>query len=168
MTAWVNADGLTVNFGNDQAVAAKAGQVSTAGEEQQLVVRIVGADVPATDAPVSIYAGIPQNAIIISAELYVTTAFVGVNATLDIGLMSDDGDGTYTTLDDDGLDAAIATTALDTLNGADDYTLCDGALIGTRPAAVAGGRDFLVSYGYNTAAFTAGEATLVIKYKKTA
>ena len=165
---WVNSDGLTVRFGLEQAAPGLTGKVSTAGEMQQLVVTINGVDVPATDAPVSIYTGIPQNTIIVSAELYVTTAFVGVNATLDVGLMSDDGDGTYTTLDDDGLIAQLATTGMDTLNGADDYQTGSGALVGTRPTAVAGGRDFLVSYGYNTAAFTAGVAQLVITYKKTA
>lgn len=165
---WVNSDGLTVRFGNEQAAVAKTGRVSTAGEDQQLVVLINGVDVPTADAPISIYSGIPQNAIILSAELYVTTAFVGAGATLDVGLWSDDGDGTYTVVDDDGLIAALATTSMDTLNGADDYQTGGGALVGLRPTAVTGGRDFLVSYGYNTAAFTAGVATLVIKYRKTA
>lgn len=165
---WVNADGLTVRFGLEQAEVAKAGVVRTAGEDQELVVLIKGVDVPSADAPISIYTGIPQNAVILTAELYVTTAFAGVNATLDIGIWSDDGDGTYTVVDDDGLFAALATTSMDTLNGADDYQVGAGALIGIRPTAVAGARDFLVSYGYNTAAFTAGEATLVISYRKTA
>ena len=52
------------------------------------------------------------------------------------------------------------------MHGADDYTVCDGALIGTRLAAVAGARDLLVSTHYNTAAFTDGEATLIIKYRR--
>ena len=165
---WVNADGLTVRFGNEQAAVAKTGVVDTAGELQQLVVLINGVDVPSTDAPISIYTGFPQNAVIVNAELYVTTAFAGTNATLDIGVWSDDGDGTYTVVDKDGLFAQVATTALDTLNGADDYQVGAGALVGTRPAAVAGGRDFLISASYNTAAFTAGVATMVLTYRKTA
>ena len=165
---WVNSDGLTVRFGLEQAAVAKVGRVSTAGEDQQVVALINGVDVPSTDAPLSIYTGIPQNAVIVNAELYVTTAFAGTNATLDIGLWSDDGDGTYTVVDKDGLFAQIATTALDTLNGADDYAVGAGALVGTRPTAVTGGRDFLISCAYNTAAFTAGVATLVVTYRKTA
>ena len=166
MATWVNSDGLRVNFGLDQVTPERAAKVNTLGEVKQLVVKILGTEVPSTDAPLSKMTGIPDKAFIVSAQLYVTTAFVGASATLDIGLWSDDGDGTYTVIDMDGIDAAIATTALDTVGqGADDFTECDGALVGVRLNTVAGGRDVLVSTHYNTAAFTAGEATLVINYK---
>lgn len=166
MTAWVNNDGLAVKFGLDQATPDRVSKVSTAGEVKQLVVKIVGTEVPATDAPLSSLTGLPDKAFIISAQLYVTTAFVGSSATLDIGLWSDDGDGTYTVIDMDGIGVAIATTALDTVGqGADDFTECGGALIGVRLSTISGARDVLVSTHYNTAAFTAGEATLVINYK---
>ena len=162
---WLN-DGLLQRFGLEQAAAAKTGVVRTAGENQQLVVHIKGTDVPTTDAPIHVDAQIPQGSIIITAELFITTAFAGTNATLDVGYMSDDGDGTYTTGDDDGFIAQLATTSMDTLNGADDYQVGSGAAIAVKIAEVTGGRPLVVSYGYNTAAFTAGEADLVITYRR--
>ena len=138
--------------------------------------------------------GIPSGAHIISATLYVTEAFTsGGSGTLTIGLWNDDGDGTYTVLDSDGIDATIAKTAIDaiadlsvvitgdtgqpaaflpiTVNQAidaiGDHLACDGALVGSAAAALAGtaGRPLYVSAIFATAAFTAGVADLVIKYR---
>jgi hypothetical protein len=74
--------------------------------------------------------------------------------------MTDDNDGTYSTKDDNGIDAAIAVAAL-----TDNASIaCNGALVGTT-VTDSNGLPMPVSYGYNTAAFTAGVAELVIKYK---
>ena len=76
--------------------------------------------------------------------------------------MDDDGDGTFSTNDDNGIDAAIAVATL----VADYDTVPDGALMGTSPVngAVAA-LPLFPSYGYNSAAFTAGAATLVLRYR---
>ena len=159
---WVNDDGLVVRFGTEQGTADKAGSPRTAGDVSELVVKITGTDVPSTDAPVSTQVGIPDGAYLMSATLYVSTAFTsGGAATLDIGLFNDDGDGTYSANDADGIDAAIAITAID---ADDDEIACDGALVGTTLAGT-GDRPLYVSYGYGTAAYTAGEAELVIQYR---
>ena len=111
MPYWTNDDGLNLRFGVDRATPAKMGRVSTAGDEQELVVSIDYSDVGSTDAVVGTHplAGLPDSASIVSATLHVTEAFTsGGSATLDIGLFNDDGDGTYSTNDDNGIDAAIA------------------------------------------------------------
>lgn len=159
---FINADGLELRFGNEQAKVAEGGKISTRSDEQELVINIVGVDVPTVDAPVEKHVGLPQGAYLVSADLVVTTAFTsGGSATLDLGLMIDDGDGTYSTFDDDGIDAAIAVAALT----ADAVIATNGALIGTVLATQASVRPYVVSSGFNTAAFTAGEANLHIKYR---
>jgi hypothetical protein len=164
MTVWTNSDGLKVRFGLDQAVKSVVGKPTVAGEKQQLVITINGVDVPSTDAPIEYPApGIPQGATIVSATLFVTTAFTsGGSATLDVGLIADDGDNTFTTEDDDGLLSAIAVATL--ADGA--QVTMDGAYATTQVGTETHGRDYLVSYGYNTEAFTAGVGKLVIEYIK--
>jgi len=164
MTVWTNDDGLRVRFGASKSAIAPGGEVATEGDLRELVLSFNGTDVPATasQVPITEEAGIPSGAYIESATLYVTTAFVGATATLDLGLWYDDGDGTYTVVDADGIDAAIAITAID---AADDKISCDGALIGTTVTDSTNGRPILISTGYGTAAFTAGVADLVIRYR---
>ena len=94
-----------------------------------------------------------------------TTAFTsGGSATLTMGLWNDDGDGTYSVYDADGIDATIALTAIDAIG---DHVLCDGAKVGSGSGVLAGtgSRDLYVSALYATAAFTAGEAELAIVYR---
>jgi len=163
MVEWVNDDGLLVRFGLDQAKIAREGKVSVKGEEAELVVTIVGTEVPATASQL-LYkqAGLPQGAHLVSATFYTDVIFTsGGAATLDIGLWSDDGDGTYTVNDANGIDAAVAITAIDALG---EVVACDGALVGTVVPTVTGGRPLVVSVGYGTAAYTAGQGRLVIKY----
>tara|TARA_R110000803_G_scaffold38016_2_gene82052 strand:- start:915 stop:1430 length:516 start_codon:yes stop_codon:yes gene_type:complete len=164
---WTNSDGLNVRFGLEKGSVAKEGVISTLGDESVLQVKIVGTDLGSADAPIATHplAGIPTGAHLISATLYVTEAFTsGGSGTLTLGLWNDDGDGTFSVIDADGIDATIAKTALDAIG---DHVACDGALVGTGTAAIAGtgGRPVFVSGLYATAAFTAGEADLVIKYR---
>lgn len=160
---WTNDDGLNVRFGLEKAEVGVGGELDFDGDQHEMRFKITGSDVPATDAPVETVpeAGIPDGAKVISATLYVTAAFVGASATLDIGLFHDDGDGTYSTYDDNGIDAAVATTTLI----ADAVIACDGAVVGGAVIAGTGNRPVYLSTGYNTAAFTAGTADLVIRYR---
>jgi len=168
MVEWVNNDGLLVRFGNDQAVIPASGMPSVKGVEQQLVIKMVAVDITDVDVAALIYreAGLPQKAILVGADLYVTTAFTSAGSpTLDLGLFHDDGDGTFTAEDVDGFDVDIALTALDSvgatvaLNGAyvdgtDDVVPNDSA-----------GRDLYFSAGFQTTdKYTAGEAIIVIRY----
>ena len=140
------------------------------GDLHELRVEFTFADIAAADAVVGTHplAFVPDNVHIASATLYVTTAFAGSSAALDIGLFNDDGDGTYSDNDQNGIDAAIAVTAIDAIG---DEVACDGALVGSGAAATAGtgNRPLAVTVGENDAnAFTAGEATLIIRYRSSA
>ncbi len=162
---WVNDDGLEVRFGTEKATLRLGGRLSTYGAMGEARVKILGAKVPSTDAPIDKKVTIPSNSYLdaVTSQLFVDTVFAsGGSATLDIGLMNDDGDGTYSTLDDNGVDAAIAVGTL-----ALDYdTVPDGAQMGTSPVnSSTATLPLAISYGYNTAAFTAGAATLVLRYR---
>ena len=151
---WTNKDGLVVGFGTRGVETTYSAKASRGGPEQQIVMRIRGADL--ADAVVAdqlIHAPIiPAGAFIKSAYLQVDTAFEGVNAVLDIGVYKlSDG----TAVDDDGIDAAIATATL----VASYDVACDGAEVGKEQAVAC-----KIAASYDTAAFTAGEATLIVTY----
>lgn len=166
MTIWLNDDGLDVRFGLAAAAVARGSHLSTYGEVNEMALDLLGVNVPATasQVPIDKSAMLPPGALIVSATLYVDTAFVGATATLDLGVMGDDGDGTYTVIDADGIDVDIAITAID---AADDEIACDGADIGTVPVnAVNAALPTLISAGYATAALTAGRGLLLVKWRK--
>ena len=158
--SWTNSDGLVVRFGTDKGTEKNSGTTED-GVHRTLVHKFAFGDVANTDVtaadPESPF--IPADSVITRATLYVTTAFVGATATLDIGLKVAAGTNT----DDDGIDAAIAVTALDaigdaiTCNGA--YVASVGNLTGLRITA-----DQYIMTTWDTAAFTAGAATLVVEY----
>ena len=82
---WTNDDGLNVRFGTERAALSVEGHVSTMGDEQEAVFSITGTDITSADALLSAHptVGIPDGSHIISATLYVTTAFTsGGSATL--------------------------------------------------------------------------------------
>jgi hypothetical protein len=117
---------------------------------------ITGTDLAASAAtPQDHDAFIPAGSFITSASLIVTSAFTsGGSATLTIGAYQQDG----TTVDADGIDATVALAAL----AANKGVACDGALVGG--TATVGANDVYIEANYGTAAFTAGEAKLVIEY----
>jgi hypothetical protein len=124
------------------------------GMRQQAIVEIKGADLADSDVARQLAYGItiPADALLESAKLFVTTAFVGATATMDIGTY-DASSGAA--IDDNGVAAALAVASL-----SDNAVIaCAGALIGTVLAA-----NSKIGVSYNTAAFTAGEATLVVEY----
>tara|TARA_R110002020_G_scaffold166823_2_gene354975 strand:+ start:6368 stop:6883 length:516 start_codon:yes stop_codon:yes gene_type:complete len=165
---YTNADGLNIRFGLEKATAHKEGRFSTSGDTHQHITKIVGTDLASSATLVSTHpvAGIPDGAHIVSATLYVTEAFTsGGSGTLTIGLFNDDGDGTFSVNDADGIDATIAKTAIDAIG---DHVACDGALVGSGSGVLAGtgDRPLFVCANYGTAAMTAGKADLIIEYRK--
>lgn len=155
---WLNDDGLYVRFGTDQAESAVTGCPSTFGTERELVVDIDYSELPAFgDASTFIntipVTALPSGVILKSGTITVTTGFTsGGAATLTLGLAEKDG----TAIDADGIDAAIALTAIDTPG---EEVVCDGALIGTKLAATG-----YVTVDVGVADYTAGRAKLVLKY----
>jgi len=153
--SYVNADGLEVLTAGEQGTAAKRG-TSLSSQKKSLVMNITGTEVPSSVAtPQDHDAFIPAGSYITSASLIVSTAFTsGGSATLTIGTYTQAG----AAVDADGIDATIALAAI----GADKAVACNGAAVGG--TATVGGADVYVEAIYGTAAFTAGEAKLVIEY----
>lgn len=159
--SWSNEDGLVVRFGTEKAEVTNQG-ATAANVHKTLVHKFTYADVADTDTAAASPndSFIPAGSVIVRATLYVTTAFVGATAVLDLGLKVAAGTNT----DDDGIDAAIAVTALD---AAGDVIRCDGAYVLAETGNLTGIRltaDQYIMTTYDTAAFTAGAATLVVEY----
>lgn len=154
--SWTNADGLTVLMHGEQGQVKDNGS-TTESMTQTLIVDIDdGSTIPATAAtPAANDAYIPAGSYIKNAYLIVETAFAGATAVLNIGTYQKDG----TTIDADGIDAAIAVTAIDAAN---DVVVCDGAQVGG--VVTVGANDAYVKVDYDTAAFTAGKAKLYVEY----
>lgn len=158
---WNNADGLQVMYGTEQGRANRVGTVKTFGPRNsvKVVIDVVNSNLVSgtTGARVALVDNlvIPQGALITSARLTVLTAFTSSGSgTLDIGLAKLDG----TELDFDGIDAAIATSAL---NAVGKTVACDGALI-NGVALTAPGVAYIKA---GTAAFQLGKAEVIIEYK---
>lgn len=161
MTISVNADGLSVRYGTSQGTVNVVGSPAQAGAYKTVVIDFGYQDLNAYTVADSFFGGtpdvvIPAGSAIVSATLYVTTAFdSGSTATLDLGFLKYDG----TELDYNGIDVTIAETAIDT---AGKSVACDGALVGGALLAY----DAYPSYGVNTATFTTGQGQLTITYYK--
>jgi hypothetical protein len=153
-TPWTNDDGLNIHFGPRDTQNGRAAKVSKGGQEQEIIVIVEATKL--TDAvaasDVDRAAIIPSGAYVKSADIYVDEAFTsGGSAVLDIGLYQPDG----TAIDDDGIDSAVALGAL-----VDDAEISgNGAVVGTSVS-----NDAVVAASYDTAAFTAGRARVVVKY----
>ena len=154
--SYVNADGLEILTSGEEGTAAKKGTVLS-GHKKALVLNLTGTELPSGAAtPQDHDAFIPANSYITSATVIISTAFTsGGSATLTVGAYQQDG----TAIDADGVDATIALSAL---NASTKAVACDGALVGG--TATVGGADVYIEAIYGTAAFTAGEAKLVIEY----
>lgn len=155
--SYTNADGLRIMTYGDQGVVKNGG--STVDGKLVLTLNLSGLGSSIAAADIDPYEGfIPAGAVITGATLVMTNpATSGGSATLTIGTYNAAG----TAIDADGIDAAIALTAIDADN---DVVRCDGA-----QAAGVGGKlaaNAYVKAIYGTAAFTAGTAKLVIDYVK--
>jgi hypothetical protein len=152
-STWDNADGLRVLFNarpTENSIAGESAGRTGSSKKVEMIFR--GEDLAATAATADARAVvIPAGAFILSATLYVSELFVGATATLDVGTQ----DLTGVAIDADGLVAAAAVASL--VAGA--KIVGAGAQIGTKLASAA-----RLDASYNTAAFTAGAARLVVEY----
>lgn len=158
--SYTNADGLRILTDADQGRVGGEG-VTARSARQVLVIDIAGTSVGSSFGASNIdplAPAIPANAIIVNADLVITTPFTsGGAATLTIGTYNAAG----TAIDADGIDATIAITAIDA-DG--DVVQCDGAQVSG--LVTVGGAAAYVGAIYGTAAFTAGAAKLIIEYIK--
>ena len=161
MTIRINDDGLKERYGPRASTEGEtaARKVSSSSLEQEIRLEITGENLgdTLTTSDVNSAVMIPAQSLIKTAYLVVDEAFTsGGSAVLDLGTYTAAG----AAIDDDGIDAALAVAAL-----VDNYVVdpCDGALVGTVVTA-----DSYLGATYDTAAFTAGHATLVVTYVKNA
>lgn len=156
--SWMNDDGLFVRFGTEKPEPALGGESSTDGFKRKVTINLKYSDLAATGTEKIIAEGVflPDGAVLDSATFTVTTAFAGATATLTFGLIDSDRSTAY---DADGIDAAIAVTAIDAVG---DTINCDGAVVGTTISN--SGTPVMVTATEGTAAFTAGEGVLELEY----
>lgn len=112
-----------------------------------------GGDTP--DQPSQMEARLPAGSYIWSATLLVKDVFDSASDTATLGIGTFDSAGAA--IDADGIDAAIAETALD---AAGDSVECDGAQVG----GLALSEDAWIGAVWGTEAFTAGSARLIVEY----
>jgi hypothetical protein len=152
--SYTNADGLFILTDGEQ------GTINITGAETDEVVVL---DLDLTDLPgagdiTALNAFVPAGAYIKEAFLIMSEGATSAGSTtLDIGLAKQDG----TPIDADGIDAAIAKTAIDAVG---EVVRCDGALSGG--TATVGADDAYVYFTVGTGPFTAGKAKLAINYVK--
>jgi hypothetical protein len=160
--SYTNADGLRVLTFGAQGVVAPSGQTAVSPEQvlvQKITLTALGTTFGASN--IDPYAPfIPAGSVITGADLVITAAATsGGSATLTIGTYNAAG----TAIDADGIDATVALTAIDATG---DVVRCDGA----QAAGVLGyvSANAYIGALYATAAYTAGEATLIVRYVKIA
>jgi hypothetical protein len=98
---------------------------------------------------------VPANARILKATLRVLTAFAG-GTSYNVGLYTEAG----AAIDADGIDAAVALTAIDAVG---DAVLCDGALVNALVGIGAAAGQLVVAA---TGTFTAGKAVLEVEFEE--
>jgi len=157
MGTWLNADGLYIKSGVDEAKHATGGAYAEGGAG----ITVIEVDLDATKlatASQTILSDtifVPKGFRVEGVEVYVTQAFTsGGAATLDVGLVRTDR---ATELDHDGFVAAQALAGL--INNA--KVNGSGALVGT---SLANAGHLVAKAG--TAAFTAGKAKVRLKLNK--
>lgn len=157
--SYTNADGLRVLTNADQGAVKTQG---TAGNDpvQVLVVDLtftgIGSSFGASNIDLN-NPYIPAGSLIKRADLVMTTAATsGGAATLTLGTYNAAG----TAIDADGIDAAVALTAIDAIG---ETVRCDGAHL-TTGGYVA--ENAYIGAIYGTAAYTAGVGKLYVEYVK--
>lgn len=154
---WTNKDGLNVGFGTrDVDTNASASVVAGDGQKRRAVMKVVGTGLAAAPTAGQLENAIvvPAGAYILSAMFYVSTAFVGVGAALEVGGwtvadVADDANGFVT-----ATEAAIGNIDAD-----DDAVTGAGAYVGTHLAT-----SVKLAAQNNGTAFTAGVGSLVVEY----
>lgn len=158
--SYTNADGLYVLTFKDKGEVLPQG-VTAESPRSALIMDLTLTEVGSTFGAANLtpnFPFIPAGSVIVGATLVMTTAATsGGAATLTIGTYNAAG----TAIDADGIDAAVALTAIDA-DG--DVVRCDGA----QAAGVLGyvSENAYIGAIYGTAAYTAGAAKLVVEYIK--
>lgn len=161
MGTWTNNDGLYIRMGTDEATATLGGEFPTPVAGMHVAeVRITLTGLALTSSVMANTTIIPSGATIHKVEVIAETAATsGGSAALNVGLHRLDR---TTAIDADGLVAALALTAIDTLGETSELhkgSTGAGALIGTELT-----NPGVIVADYDTAAYTAGEALIRVYY----
>lgn len=162
--SWNNNDGLFLKFGTEKSTSVKAGEYRFDGPLHMIELDL---DLTTVASSAAVASGadqvaIPKNAIVEKIETVARVAAVGVNATLNLGLIRRDRS---TEIDFDGLLAAIPTTSMDAVGETVTHSKGStyaGALVGTTVGAT---YPAYLSVDYDTAAFTDGRVLVRIYYR---
>lgn len=163
---WTNNDGLVVGFGRHTEDNNVAAVTSDRSGRKTMRMKVDLTTLPDTFAAANRTpqaAVIRRGSVIHEATIRVITAATSGGApTLDIGLW-----GTNDVVDDaDGIDAAIALTAIDAVG---EVVQCDGAVVnGVVSAGATANSDVVIAPSYNTAVYTAGEIEIEVVYTEPA
>ena len=156
--AWYNNDGLLIKYGVEEAATGGGGEFTWKGPFTEVEIDVQWNKLNAfgTRTILDETVRIPNGVLLTSAEFEVVVPFTsGGSATLDLGFYDMDRTTAY---DADGIDAAIALTAIDAVG---ETVTCDGALINT---ILANNTPNLLSATVGTANFTAGQGKLRLRY----
>ncbi|RTL05360.1 hypothetical protein EKK58_08140 [Candidatus Dependentiae bacterium] len=157
--SYTNADGLRVLTNGDHG-AVKTQGTATSGMKQVIVVDITFTALGTTFGASNIDLNnpfIPAKSLITRADLVMTSAATsGGTPTLDIGTYNAAGSA----IDADGIDAAIALTAIDA-NG--ETVRCDGAHLTTAGLITA---DAYIGITRSAPTYTGGVGKLYVEYIK--
>jgi hypothetical protein len=162
---WMDNTGLYQKYGTDQTVTQTGGEYRNDGALREIEFKITLASLTTTTSTV-----VPgMDNVFMPAGMFIeeiqvindVAATSGGSATLNIGLVRTDRS---TEIDYDGLVAALALASVDATG--ERVTLTKGstgagALVGATTANVG----HFVAY-YGTAAFTAGQVTVRVRYRK--
>lgn len=159
---WTNSDGLVVGFGTHSVDNNVPAEDANGGAFKVAKLFITGTALEDTVTVASLppqSLRLPRGTTIKSAKFQVVVPFTsGGAATLDIGTFAADA----TADDADGIDAAIALTAIDAIG---EVVVCDGALVnGTIPAGATSNSEVIIAASYNAAVYTAGTGILTVEY----
>ena len=161
-TSWTNNDGLVVYYGTRDVENKRVRKVSDRSLYTTVVLDFTYDDLPAWTQDDKGMVAIPANSWIKEAYVQTIVPIAGTTPTLTIGLEKDDGDGTKSAIDADGIDAAIAAAALSSVG---EVVVCDGDLVGYDATAIVGigsNDGYVVATTGGTV--TAGEFRLVLTY----
>lgn len=158
---WINEDGLRVKFGLEEAEKARVTEVADNANSRVIEIVVSAAELPTVaensvliDDSYVIYEG----AVFESVRIVKSVDFVGTGATLNIGLTDFDGG---TAVQD--VDALVTEATIAELNaGGEDVA----GWVGVRlTAATPVAKKSVLTWEVNTAAITAGNASIYVSYQ---
>lgn len=145
--------GARTHYGPRETEDKVAGKVRVDGHYDELHLNFKFDDLPGGSVDDAVASFIPANAVVVSADLFVHTAFASTSGTTTIDVGVEEADGTD--IDVDGFVVDVTADA-----GTTGWVIGGGALVG----ASVGADPAYVTVVSSADDLTAGEATLIVRY----